>query len=415
MDRAILHSDINSCYASVERLYRPELSDKPFAVCGSQERRHGIVLAKSDNAKRAGVKTGMTIWQAKQLCPELQIVEPHFDRYIKYADMVREIYGEYTDMCEPFGIDESWLDITNCLACPDPVKTANEIRERVRRETGLTVSIGVSWNKVMAKLGSDYKKPNAVTVIDREHFRELVWPLPASDMLMVGRSTQRELGRMGIRTIGELARTDSELLRARFGKSGLTLWRYANGMDSSRVRRLGEEEPPQSIGNSTTLPQDIENFKQARAVLLALADGVGSRLRRQKLMCRTVEIGVRGTDLRWKSHRMRLRHATDVTNELAACAAQLLRQCHEFPGPLHSIGIRALELVHADCDEQIDIFIDYVNLNRQRSIDAAMDKIRQKYGDNSICRASLLDESALWEGGKCSFYRPEYNSPIELS
>ena len=232
---------------------------------------------------------------------------------------------------------------------------------------------------------------------------------------MVGRSAQRELGRMGIRTIGELARTDSELLRARFGKSGLTLWRYANGMDSSRVRRLGEEEPPQSIGNSTTLPQDIENFKQARAVLLALADGVGSRLRRQKLMCRTVEIGVRGTDLRWKSHRMRLRHATDVTNELAACAAQLLRQCHEFPGPLHSIGIRALELVHADCDEQIDIFIDYVNLNRQRSIDAAMDKIRQKYGDNSICRASLLDESALWEGGKCSFYRPEYNSPIELS
>ena len=403
MDRVILHSDINSCYASIERLYRPELGEKPFAVCGSRELRHGIVLAKSDNAKRAGVKTGMAIWQAKQLCPELQIVEPHFDRYVKYADMVREIYSEYTDMCEPFGIDESWLDITNCLACPDPVKTANEIRERVRRETGLTVSVGVSWNKVLAKLGSDYKKPNAVTVIDRAHFRDMVWPLPVSDMLMAGRSTTRELGRMGIRTIGELARVEPELLQARFGKGGITLWRYANGMDTSRVRRIGEEPPPKSIGNSTTLPQDIENFEQARVTLLMLADGVASRLRRQKLRCRTVEVSARGTDLQWKSHRMRLRYATDITVELAACALELLRQCHEFPVPLRSIGVRALELVRADDDEQIDIFIDYVNINRQRSIDAAVDKIRGKYGKDSICRASVLNGAALWEGCKCSF------------
>ena len=203
MDRVILHSDINSCYASVERLYKPELEGKPFAVCGSQEMRHGIVLAKDETAKRAGVKTGMAIWQARQLCPELEVVEPHFERYTKYSAMVREIYAEYTDLCEPFGIDESWLDITNCLACPDPVKTADEIRRRVRAETGLTVSVGVSWNKVLAKLGSDYKKPDAVTVIDREHFKSMVWGLPASDMLMVGRSTRRELARMGIQTIGE--------------------------------------------------------------------------------------------------------------------------------------------------------------------------------------------------------------------
>lgn len=157
MDRVILHSDINSCYASVERLYKPELEGKPFAVCGSQEMRHGIVLAKDETAKRAGVKTGMAIWQARQLCPELEVVEPHFERYTKYSAMVREIYAEYTDLCEPFGIDESWLDITNCLACPDPVKTADEIRRRVHAETGLTVSVGVSWNKVLAKLGSDYK------------------------------------------------------------------------------------------------------------------------------------------------------------------------------------------------------------------------------------------------------------------
>ena len=239
MDRVILHSDINSCYASVERLYKPELEGKPFAVCGSQEMRHGIVLAKDETAKRAGVKTGMAIWQARQLCPELEVVEPHFERYTKYSAMVREIYAEYTDLCEPFGIDESWLDITNCLACPDPVKTADEIRRRVRAETGLTVSVGVSWNKVLAKLGSDYKKPDAVTVIDREHFKSMVWGLPASDMLMVGRSTRRELARMGIQTIGEIACTDPELLRARFGKGGIALWRYANGVDDSRVRRRG--------------------------------------------------------------------------------------------------------------------------------------------------------------------------------
>ena len=237
MDRVILHSDINSCYASVERLYKPELEGKPFAVCGSQEMRHGIVLAKDETAKHAGVKTGMAIWQARQLCPEIEVVEPHFERYAKYSAMVREIYAEYTDLCEPFGIDESWLDITNCLACPDPVKTADEIRRRVREETGLTVSVGVSWNKVLAKLGSDYKKPDAVTVIDREHFKSMVWGLPASDMLMVGRSTRRELARMGIQTIGEIACTDPELLRARFGKGGISLWRYANGMDDSRVRR----------------------------------------------------------------------------------------------------------------------------------------------------------------------------------
>ncbi len=214
MDRAILHSDINSCFASIERLYRPELEGKAFAVCGEQELRHGIILAKNDKAKRAGVKTAMAIWQAKQLCPELVLVEPHYDRYVKYSDMVREIYAEYTDLCEPFGIDECWLDITNCLACPDPEKTAHEIRERVKRETGLTVSVGVSWNKVLAKLGSDYKKPDAVTVIDREHFRQMVWGLPADDMLMVGRSTIRTLKRMGIATIGQLANTDPEILRA---------------------------------------------------------------------------------------------------------------------------------------------------------------------------------------------------------
>ncbi len=402
MDRTILHSDINSCYASVERLYMPELEGRPFAVCGSQELRHGIVLAKDETAKRAGVKTGMAIWQARQLCPELRIVEPHFERYAKYSAIVREIYAEYTDQCEPFGIDESWLDITNCLACPDPRRTADEIRRRVKRETGLTVSVGVSWNKVLAKLGSDYKKPDAVTVIDREHFKSMVWQLPASEMLMVGRSTRRELARMGIRTIGEIALSDPELLCSRFGKNGVSLWRYANGMDDSRVRRAGEEEPPQSIGNSVTLARDVENERQAWRTLLMLSDSVSSRLRRQKLCCRTVEVALRGTDLRWETHRMRLRYASDVTTELASCALELVRQSHDFTSPLRSMGLRGLELVHAGEEEQMDMFIDYVNLNKQRGIDAAVDGIRAKYGADSICRASLLNDPTAAELTFCS-------------
>ena len=250
MDRAILHSDINACYASIELLYRPELRGKPLAVCGAREERHGIVLSKDELAKRQGVKTGMAIWQAKQVCPELQTVTPDFERYLKYSRIIRDIYAGYTDRVEPFGIDECWLDITNCLACPDPVVTAHEIRERVKSETGLTVSVGVSWNKVLAKLGSDYKKPDAVTVIDRDNFRSLVWRLPASELLMVGRSTARSLRRMGILTIGELANAQPEILKAGFGKYGLMLHAFANGLDPSPVRRIGDEPPPQSIFGS---------------------------------------------------------------------------------------------------------------------------------------------------------------------
>ncbi len=402
MDRVILHSDINSCYASVEKLYDGRLGGKPFAVCGSRELRHGIILAKDEMAKAAGVKTGMAIWQARKLCPELELVEPHFERYAKYSALVREIYAEYTDRCEPFGIDESWLDITNCLACPDPVRTAEEIRSRVKRETGLTVSVGVSWNKVFAKLGSDYKKPDAVTVIDRDRYRQMVWALPASDMLMVGRSTRRELGRMGIQTIGELARTDPALLTARFGKGGITLWRYANGMDDSIVRRAGEEEPPQSIGNSVTLAYDIENEDQARRTLIMLAESVSARLRAQKLRCRTVEVALRSEKLQWESHRIRLRYATDITTELVTSALGIMCRCHDLSSPLRSLGLRALELVHAGDDEQMDMFIDYVNLNKQRGIDAAMDKIRGKYGAGMIRRACLLGDTAAENLAFCS-------------
>lgn len=399
MDRTILHSDINACFASVESLYRPELCGKPFAVCGDKELRHGIVLAKNELAKRAGVKTAMAIWQAKQLCPELITVRPHYDRYEKYSKIIRQIYAEYTDMVEPFGIDECWLDITNCYACPDAEKTAHEIRKRVKSETGLTVSVGVSWNKVLAKLGSDYRKPDAVTVISRENFKELAWGLPADDMIMVGRSTMRALRTMGIGTIGELAAAPPEILKARFGKCGVMLGLYANGVDNSRVRRIGESDPPKSIGNSTTAAQDIESTAQAKRTILLLSDMVGSRLRHEGYMCRTLELSLRYTDLTWKSHRMRLDCATDITAELLEYGMELLKASHEFPTPLRSMGIRALELTHTQNEEQLDLFTDTDKRDRRRRIDLAIDGIREKYGESTICRASLLGEQRI---GFCS-------------
>ena len=379
----------------MERLYDPSLCGAPLAVCGAQEERHGIVLSKDQLAKQAGVKTGMAIWQARRLCPGLQVVRPHFERYETYAGMVREIYCRYTDLCEPFGIDESWLDISGCLKCPDGRKTALEIKDRVYRETGLTVSIGVSWNKVLAKLGSDYKKPDAVTVIDRDNFRQLVWPLPASDLLMVGRSTSRSLARIGIRTIGELARAEPALLRQRLGKMGPVLHAYANGQDSSPVRRVGQEPPPKSLGNSTTTARDLLCDRDAWLTLLTLAESVGARLREQGYRCRCVEISLRTAELVWSSHRTRLFRPTDCTQELLDCAMALLRECHSWPGPLRSLGLRALDLVRTDAPEQLDLFCDYTRLARQEKLDQTLDRIRSRYGYESIQRGSALDDVQL--------------------
>ena len=393
MDRAILHSDINSCYASIERLYEPRLCGRPFAVCGAPELRHGIVLSKDDIAKKAGVKTGMAIWQAKCLCPELEIVLPHFERYTEYADAVRSIYYDYTNLCEPFGLDECWLDLTGCLACPDPVETAHEIRRRVKKETGLTVSIGVSFNKIFAKLGSDYRKSDAVTVIDRENYKSIVWGLPASDMLMVGRSTARQLERMGIRTIGELAAASPESLHAVLGKAGPMLHAFANGADTTAVRRVGDEPPPKSVGNSTTLPRDVETLRQAEVVILSLAESVGTRLRRGGYMCRSLELSLRTEELTWTRHRMRLFGATDVTLELRDMGMRLLSQAWTDRTPLRSMGLCALELVPTGVPEQLDILYDYVNSEKQKKIDAAVDGIRKKYGAEAIQRASVFGNS----------------------
>lgn len=260
MDRVIIHSDANCFYASVEMLYHPEFAGKPLAVGGDPEARHGIVLTANYIAKKQGVKTGMALWQAKQACPDVIFVPPRMDLYLKFSSMLREIYGEYTDKIEPYGCDEAWLDVSDSSSLKgDGQKIANEISARVKKELGITVSEGISWNKIYAKLGSDYKKPDAITEFNRENYKSLIWKLPVSDLLYVGRSTNRTLSKYGIHTIGDLACTDPDFLMKQFGKMGLVIHSFANGWDESPVVPEGYSAPIKSIGNSTTTPRDLEN------------------------------------------------------------------------------------------------------------------------------------------------------------
>ena len=259
-DRAILHSDMNSFYASVEMMLDPKLRGKAVAVCGSTENRHGIVLAKSELAKRAGVKTGMVNWEAKQRCKDLILVPPQYDQYLKYSKLAHEIYYRYTDLVEPFGMDECWLDVTGCEIYGKPLEIAEEIRQSVKEELGLTVSIGVSFNKIFAKLGSDLKKPDAITVITKQNFKENIWPLAASELLYVGSATTKKLASYGIKTIGDLAATEPSTLKYMFGINGLKLWRYANGTDESRVMQKDFVSPVKSIGHGITCTADLDKL-----------------------------------------------------------------------------------------------------------------------------------------------------------
>ncbi|MEG1790373.1 MAG: DNA polymerase IV [Oscillospiraceae bacterium] len=395
MDRVILHSDINACYASIELLFAPKLRGKPMAVGGEEELRHGIVLSKTEEAKAAGVKTGMTIWEAKNRCPELVVLPPRFDRYLYFTRQVQKIYADYTDRRESFGIDESWLDLSGCIASRGGAETAREIGRRVKNELGLTVSVGVSWNKMFAKLGSDYKKPDAVTVIDREIYRELVWPLPAGELLFVGRATTKRLAELGIRTIGELAAADPETLRLRLGKCGVALHAAANGRDTSEVRRAGDFSPPKSIGNGTTPPRDMTSLAEAMPVIMSLAESVGARLRRAGVLARTITLELRSADLSWRSHRMRPPCPTDCDRELLQTALLLLAEAHRWPDALRGIAIRAEELLPLNAPAQLDVFTDYVNRDRQRRLDAAMDSLRRRYGGGAVRRGAVFESPSM--------------------
>lgn len=405
-DRAILHSDANCFYASVETVLNPEFRGKAIAVCGSPEERHGIVLAKSEKAKRAGVKTGMANWQAKQCCRDLIIVPPQYDYYLKFSKLLHGIYRRYTDQVEPFGMDECWLDVT--YSPGDPMEIAEEIRQAVKDELGLTVSIGVSFNKVFAKLGSDYKKPDAITQISKEHFKEIVWPLPCSDLLYCGNATTAKLGSMGVRTIGGIASLPVEVMQRKFGKNGVALWKYANGLDDSRVAHQDFTAPAKSVGHGITCVADLENMDEARKVIFALSLDIGYKLRYMNLRATGVQLYVRNSELSFCSWQKRLEMATQDEGTIALAVYSLLEEKYSWHNPIRSITVTATQLDSSQNPTQLSMLLDYERLVRREKLNESIDTIRDRYGKYAVIPALVLDEKKMPVGNDREIIMPGY-------
>lgn len=404
-DRDVLHSDINCCYAQIECQARPELRGKPVVVGGDEEARHGIVLAKNLIAKRAGVKTAMALWEARKACPGLVVVPPDYRLYMDVSRRAREIYYDYTDRVEPFGPDEAWLDVTGTRRCLglSPAEIAREVSERMVAELGISVSVGVSWNKIFAKFGSDYKKPDAVTVITRENYREVVWQAPVRDLLYVGPATERKLHSSGIDTIGQLACASDELLRNRLGKMGFVLRGFARGQDATEVKPYDRDAADvmreiKSYGNGLTAPRDICDPQSAKAYVWMLAESVAQRMREGRARARTVSVGARAADdLCTRSRQCKLPVATDVTLEVARAAWGLLRELEPLDAihPLRGIHVRASDLEPADADLQASLFDPLPRRTEMRELDASVDDLRRRYGNKCVVwGAQLVDEGA---------------------
>lgn len=404
-DRDVLHSDINCCYAQIECQARPELRGKPVVVGGDEEARHGIVLAKNLIAKRAGVKTAMALWEARKACPGLVVVPPDYRLYMDVSRRAREIYYDYTDRVEPFGPDEAWLDVTGTRRCLglSPAEIAREVSERMVAELGISVSVGVSWNKIFAKFGSDYKKPDAVTVITRENYREVVWQAPVRDLLYVGPATERKLHSSGIDTIGQLACASGELLRNRLGKMGFVLRGFARGQDATEVKPYDRDAADvmreiKSYGNGLTAPRDICDPQSAKAYVWMLAESVAQRMREGRARARTVSVGARAADdLCTRSRQCKLPVATDVTLEVARAAWGLLRELEPLDAshPLRGIHVRASDLEPADADLQASLFDPLPRRTEMRELDASVDDLRRRYGNKCVVwGAQLVDEGA---------------------
>ncbi len=399
-DRAILHIDMNNFYASVECLLNPELKDFPVAVCGDKEERRGIVLAKNNLAKAMGVSTGEAIWEAKQKCPDLVTVPPRFEEYVKYSKLAREIYERYTDQIEPFGIDEVWADVTGSRRLfGEAPKIADEIRKTVKKELGLTVSVGVSFNKVFAKLGSDMKKPDAVTVIGREDFREKIWELPASALLGVGRATEKNLASVGIRTIGQIATSPIALFRIRLGKCGEALWRNANGLDDSEVITKDAEIPDKSLGHGLTAPRDLLGESEVFRFILELCQDIGHRLYLFDKKATGIAISVKNNALNVRQWQCKLSVPTQSPSQIAREAFALFSKNYDWRLPVRAVSVRAINLVSKGAPYQLDIFADTERIAKIEALDKTVEALRNRYGEGIIRNACLI--------GSPKFQKPE--------
>jgi DNA polymerase-4 len=396
MSGAILHVDCNSFYVSCEMSENPSLCGKAVVVGGDVEARHGIVLAKSEKAKAAGIKTADTIGDAKRRCPNLIVLPPHYELYMKISREVRGILGDYSGHVEPFGIDETWVGLgTDTIR--QGARLADEIRRRVREELGITASVGVADNKIMAKLGSDYKKPNATTVIAPEDYRSIVWPLPVGDLLGAGGATQTKLKRIGVFTIGDLAEMDPENLRHALGISGILLWQYANGLDRSPVARTGDVPDIESVSHSTTTPHDLCDVEQVRRTYWVLAEAVAARLRELRLRARTIQIQLRDNALYSLERQKKIRRPSNLAAEIIQTAMELFRANYDLScqKPLRSVGVRCADVETEDGSVQLSMFENEGYRMRQEAVERAIDGIRGRFGPSAIRRASLIEDRAV--------------------
>ena len=395
--RTILHSDLNNFYASVECLLDSSLNGKAVAVCGKKEDRHGIVLAKNMMAKKMGVKTGMTIFEAERLCPGIVCVPARHDMYLKYAKAVRKIYLDYTDQVEPFGIDEAWLDVTSSPRCNgDGVLIAEEIRRRVKEEIGLTVSIGVSFNKVFAKLGSDIKKPDAITIINKENYKKIVWKLPASDLLYVGRATKEKLEKLTIKTIGDLATFSKPILVSKLGKWGEVLLAYAQGQDQDPVRAYDNREEVKSVGNSITYYRDIKTDDDVYALLTLLAESVSSRMKNDGFkFARTVALTITTNDLMSVMRTKKMEHPTCLSTEIADECFLLFKKWFTWNGRLvRGLGVSVSDFTD---QEQMDFCLDNYKREKMTKLENTIETMRSRFGRTIINKGIMLTDTHLAE------------------
>lgn len=389
-DRTILHVDMNNFYASVECILNPKLLGKAIAVCGSAKERHGIVLAKSEPAKACGVKTAEAIWQAKKKCRDLIVVPPHYQHYIKYSRRAHQIYERYTDKIEPFGMDECWLDVSKSRRLGSGYQIAEKIRKEIKRELGITVSAGVSFNKVFAKLGSDIKKPDAVTGITRMDFRQKIWGLPACNLLNVGYATNKELKNYGIHTIGDLANASDQLLKKCFGKNGIIIKQYANGEDGSPVMDGTYVSPVKSVGHGSTTLRDLENSEEVWQLIMDLVQDIAYKLRLYRKRAGGISIAVRDKDLRTQEWQYKLRIPTQSTLYIAREAFALFQKSYSWEKPIRSLSVRAIYLLPDSETVQYDFFNSREHREKQDKMDRVIDEIRARFGKDAITSAILL-------------------------
>lgn len=396
LDRTVLHVDCNKFFASVECLHRPEIRHLPVAVGGDGEKRHGIILTANGNAARFGVKTAEPIWQAKQKCPDLVIVPPNYPLYMRFSKMAREIYSEYTDRVESFGLDECWLDVSSDVTSErDRFLISEEIRKQVKRELGITVSIGASWNKVFSKLGSDYKKPDAVTVFNRENYKNLVFPLPTRDLLYIGSATEKKLASHGIFSIGDLAAADPHYLLSFLGKNGLMLHSFANGTEDSPVAHIDFERNVKSIGNSVTTPRDLLNFEDIKLTLMVLADSVARRMREQGFLCRNVGVTVRDASLQSFTRQVSFANPIGSANAIMKYAMEMVYANLKTPFSIRSVGVSVSELCSRDETVQFDLFGAAKKEEKHKVLDDVVDKLKNRFGSNCVKPACLLKDASL--------------------